>query len=85
VDRPAWLAEATSWIDEHASRTGEIEQPHIRPWATALRVPTADGDLCFKAMVLAVAHELPVIGAARFTLPRVGSGSLALDKNRVGC
>src|SRR6476469_4008990 len=58
---PAWLTEATAWIDERAERTGEIAQPHVRPWATALRVPTADGDLWFKATIPAVAHEVTVL------------------------
>ena len=56
-----WLAEATEWIDERAHRTGEIEQPHVRPWATALRVPTGDGDLWFKATIPALAHEVTVL------------------------
>ncbi len=30
--------------------TGEIEQPHVRWWSTVLRVPTADGNLFFKAV-----------------------------------
>jgi Phosphotransferase enzyme family len=30
--------------------TGEIEQPHVRWWSTVLQVPTADGDLFFKAV-----------------------------------
>ena len=51
---PVWLAEARAWIDEQAVRlgwsvVGEIEQPHDRPWATVLRVPTERGDLYFKA------------------------------------
>ncbi len=29
--------------------TGEIEQPHVYPWSTVMRVPTPDGDLWFKA------------------------------------
>jgi hypothetical protein len=47
---PDWLAEATAWIRERAVVSGEIEQPHVRWWSTALRVPTADGDLYFKAV-----------------------------------
>src|SRR5436190_354708 len=53
---PAWLDEAHAWIDRELRRldlvaTGAIAQPHVRPWATALRVPVADGDLWFKATI----------------------------------
>jgi hypothetical protein len=44
-----WRDEAETWIRERARVTGQIEQPHVYPWSTVLRVPTADGDLWFKA------------------------------------
>jgi hypothetical protein len=47
---PEWLSEATAWIREHADVAGDIEQPHVRPWSTVLRVPTTEGDLYFKAV-----------------------------------
>jgi Phosphotransferase enzyme family len=47
--RPDWLADAEAWIREHVEITGEIEQPHVRWWSTVLRVPTADGNVWFKA------------------------------------
>jgi hypothetical protein len=47
--RTEWLAEARAWIAERVEITGELEQPHVRWWSTAIRVPTADGDLWFKA------------------------------------
>jgi hypothetical protein len=49
-NRPDWLAQATDWIRERVDVTGEIQQPHVRWWSTVLRVPTADGDLFFKAV-----------------------------------
>ena len=48
--RPEWLAEAAAWIRDRVDVSGEIEQPHVRWWSTVLRVPTADGDLYFKAV-----------------------------------
>lgn len=48
--RPEWLAEVTAWIRARVEVTGEIEQPHVRWWSTVLQVPTADGDLFFKAV-----------------------------------
>lgn len=47
---PDWREEAETWIRERARVTGSIEQPHVYPWATAMRVPTAEGDLWFKAV-----------------------------------
>lgn len=47
--QPEWLAEATGWIDQRCERAGEVEQTHVRWWSTVLRVPTAAGDLWFKA------------------------------------
>jgi aminoglycoside phosphotransferase (APT) family kinase protein len=79
---PAWLDEATAWIDTHVQRSGEIEQPHVRPWATALRVPTSDGTLWFKANVPALAHELPVIELLAARVPAAVPDLVALDKPR---
>lgn len=49
------------WIAQHVEIAGEIEQPHVRPWATALRVPTPGGPVWFKASLGAYAHEAEVI------------------------
>lgn len=47
-----------AWIESHVEVTGEIEQPHLRPWATALRVPTAEGVVVwFKAALAPCAFE----------------------------
>jgi len=51
---PEWLASAHTWIEQAVSRAGSrvigpIEQPHVRPWSTVLRVPTSDGVYYFKA------------------------------------
>jgi hypothetical protein len=48
--RPDWLDEVRAWIDERVEVTGQVEQPHLQPWATALRLPTPDGVLWFKAV-----------------------------------
>jgi hypothetical protein len=41
--------------------TGPIEQPHVRPWATALRLPTAQGVVWFKAAAPPWDHEAAVL------------------------
>jgi hypothetical protein len=53
------------WIESHVEVAGAIEQPHIRPWATALRVPTARGTMWFKAARPAFAHEARVVELLR--------------------
>jgi phosphotransferase family enzyme len=52
--QPDWLARATRWVRDQLEErgillAGEIDQPHVRPWSTVLRVPTSEGDLYFKA------------------------------------
>jgi hypothetical protein len=49
------------WIESHVVITGTVEQPHVRPWATALRVPTSQGIVWFKAARPAFAHEARVL------------------------
>jgi Phosphotransferase enzyme family len=65
--QPDWLLQARAWIEQHARITGELEQVHLRPWSTVLRVPTADGDLFFKATWISGAFEpaLTVLMAER--------------------
>ena len=46
---PSWRAEAEAWIRERVEVDGAIEQSHVYPWSTVLRVPTEDGPLWFKA------------------------------------
>jgi hypothetical protein len=62
----SWLAEAHAWIEDvvgalGARRTGVIEQPHVRPWSTAMRVPTTARDLWFKANAPLLRHEASVV------------------------
>ncbi|HET7432858.1 MAG TPA: hypothetical protein VFJ89_15215 [Nocardioides sp.] len=59
---PAWLAEAVAWVDARLTeagrpRTGDVDQVHVRPWATAIRVPTAAGPVWFKANTEELRHE----------------------------
>lgn len=51
---PAWQEEAHSWIqtqldDLGFTLKGEIDQFHIRPWSTVMRLKTDQGVLYFKA------------------------------------
>jgi Phosphotransferase enzyme family len=51
--------------------TGEIVQPHVRPWSTVLRVPTPDGPVWFKAAREAFAFEPAVLDVLRPLAPDV--------------
>jgi hypothetical protein len=58
---PDWLREAGAWIRGHVAVAGPIEQQHIRPWATALRIPSFEGHVWFKACIRALAFEIPLL------------------------
>jgi hypothetical protein len=58
---PAWIERATAWIRSHVAVAGEIEQPHVRPWSTVMRVPSAGGAVWFKASMPLLAREAGVI------------------------
>ena len=59
---PAWLKKVNDWIHAETSQrqiniTGPIEQPHIYPWSTVLRIPTSEGMLFFKATAPETIYE----------------------------
>ena len=66
---PAWRAEADAWIGEQlAARsepTGELDQMHVRPWSTVMRVPTTRGDVFFKAVAPPLRHEAALVALSR--------------------
>jgi len=55
--RGADRAAVEDWIRAHVEPVGAIETAHERPWATALRVPLADGVAWFKACAPVQAFE----------------------------
>ena len=84
---PAWLREVRDWIDRALDRlgvvaAGEVEQSHIAPWSTALRVPVNDGDLWFKANMPALACEAAVIDILGRRQPGCVPELLAIDRER---
>ena len=59
---PCLEAEAVGWATAELARLGRrvagpIEQPHVRPWSTALRIPTDRGAAWFKATGPGPAYE----------------------------
>ena len=84
---PAWLEEATDWIDVQLAiagsrRTGPVEQPHLRPWATALRVPTTGGTVWLKAAAPATSFEIALYELLAREVPGHVLGPLAVDAGR---
>lgn len=83
----AWLTEVHEWIDAQLAGLGlvpdgPVEQPHVRPWATVLRVPTASGALWFKAMIPVLAHEGGVVDVLSRRRPDLVPALLAADRAR---
>ena len=79
---PTWRADALDWIEASLAglgrrAAGPVEQPHVTPWSTAMRIPTDDGSVWFKASGPGPAHEgrllerFRELGVARVLLPRV--------------
>ena len=61
-----WLRDVQDWIDRELDRlglvaVGAVDQSHIAPWSTAMRVPVEGDDLWFKANMPALACEAAVI------------------------
>ncbi|MGW8319559.1 MAG: hypothetical protein ACWGPS_09960, partial [Candidatus Promineifilaceae bacterium] len=66
--RKGWLEEASSWIrstleQQNTSIIGPIQQEHIRPWSTVVRVPAKGGDVYFKAVTPVLANEPALVQA----------------------
>lgn len=62
-DNPGWFRQAENWIRTQLALFGQracgaIEQIHVRPWSTVLRVPTREGFLFFKAVLPAFRFEV---------------------------
>lgn len=84
---PRWRADADAWIHARVAElgavvTGTIEQPHLRVWATVLRVPTDHGTLWFKANAPAKAYEAAVVELLAARRPDAVPGLVAVDRRR---
>lgn len=70
----AWRESAVSWMDEQLAgtgieRTGEVEQPRLRPCATLLTAPTTRGPVWLKAASPHTAFEVPLYELLTRTVP----------------
>ena len=85
--QPDWLDQASAWIRAGLERqgirvSGPIEQPHVRPWSTVLRVPASTGVVYFKATTPALAHEPALTQALWRWRPDCMPQVLAVDPER---
>ena len=84
---PLWLAVAQDWIQAGVERldlgaVGAIDQHHVRPWSTVMRVPTESGDVYFKANTAALRHEAAAITLIAARRPDCVPPLLAVDLER---
>ena len=85
--QPGWREQAGAWIHAELERrgilvVGAIEQPHVRPWSTVLRVPTSAGDHYFKATSPLLAHEPALTQWLAQQRPDCIAPVLAVDRDR---
>jgi Phosphotransferase enzyme family len=83
----AWREMAVSWLDEQLAaaaikRTGEVEQPHLRPWATALKAPTSHGLVWLKAAGPGTAFEVRLYQLLHRVVPGHVLTPIAVDVTR---
>lgn len=76
------LPEVQAWIAAAVETTGPAERTHDYPWATVLRVPTADGDVWFKANAPGLRHEGALLRLLASRRPDLVPEPLALDLGR---
>lgn len=82
--KPGWLERVSAWIHAELENldtlvTDPIEQPHVRPWSTVLRIPTSNGDVFFKACAQVLTHEVVVTQALAHWYPDCTPKVLASD------
>ena len=81
---PAFVADATAWVDARLherglTRTGDVEQLHVRVWSTAMRIPTTAGPLWFKANHEPLRHEAVTTALVARRCPGRVLAPLAVD------
>jgi len=81
---PDWQQQAHDWIHtelKHKSiqLMGEIEQPHMYPWSTVMRVPTNEGMLFFKATAAETMYEIALTEKLAGWFPDSMPNLIAID------
>ena len=65
-----------------AGSVGTIDQQHVRPWSTVMRVSTGEGDVYFKANTAALRHEAALVTLLGARRPDCVPPPLAVDVER---
>lgn len=81
---PEWREHARRWLDDRLAeagieRTGDVEQPRVRPWATVLRAPTTRGPVWLKAAAHTTAAEIALYEILYDVVPRFVLPPIATD------
>lgn len=84
---PAFVDEARAWVAARCEAlgitvTGEWEQPHVRPWSSAIRFESDDGRLWFKVNGPATAFEARLTCVLGRLRPDLVPEVLAIDDRR---
>ena len=78
---PSFLADAERWIRDRIDVVA-LEQSHVQPWSTVLRVVTPDGVAWFKANAPELRHEAGLVAVLAERRPDCVPPLLALDTER---
>jgi hypothetical protein len=86
-DPTADFAGQETWVLARLQRlgvdlVGAMDREHVRPWATAVRVPTSAGVLWFKAHTSVLSHEAPVTRVLAELRPDAVLDVVASDDDR---
>lgn len=84
---PAFHAEAADWVRDAClgagiELTGEVEQPHARPWSSAIRFGSTAGPVWFKVNGVGTRHEPPLLETLARLVPDLVADVLGVDAAR---
>jgi Phosphotransferase enzyme family len=84
---PQWRTDALDWAVDVLERRGcaltaPVEQPHVRPWSTAFRLPTDAGVFWLKSVGPGSAHEPPLAAALAEWVPGQVLTPVAVEPGR---
>ena len=84
---PEWRERAVAWLDAQLAnagvhRVGDVEQPHLRPWATALSAQTNRGKVWLKAACAGTRFEVGLYELLQRAAPRWVLAPIAVDTAR---
>jgi hypothetical protein len=83
----AFVEEARTWVAAKLAPrgirlTGEWEQPHARPWSSAIRFETTEGRVWFKVNGNGTAYEASLIALLDALYPGLAPEVIAHDSTR---